>query len=102
MSFDERRKLGAVGDFNGDGIPDLICAAAGYDLFIGNGDGTFGLPTLIEPLGSYHDVGQPLPVDLNGDGNMDIVGQKPKSGLPDLVVPDSSGELDVIFNTTPK
>jgi len=63
----------ALADFNGDGIPDLICQN-GLFLFLGVGDGTFGAPTTI-PITVFNDnlAALPFPVDLNGDGKMDIV-----------------------------
>jgi len=63
----------AIGDVNGDGIPDLVVAAV-YVL-LGNGDGTFQAPV-------YYNSGALFPAsvaiaDMNGDG------------IPDLVVGDS-------------
>jgi len=69
----------AVGDFNGDGIPDLSVANSGLGLFLassvsillGQGDGTF---TLHQEMA--HGRGLPwsiLAVELNGDNQMDIV-----------------------------
>lgn len=64
---------GALGDFNGDGKPDLAVANNGtqnISVLVGNGDGTFGVKT-------DYDVGQPaygvVITDLNSDGNLDIV-----------------------------
>ena len=37
------------GDFNGDGKPDLV---DGYALYLGNGDGTFGSPSVLDDFGS--------------------------------------------------
>jgi hypothetical protein len=59
-----------VGDFNGDGIPDI--AMLGYstlDIFIGNGDGTFktGLSSNITSAAYPFVV-----ADLNGDGKTDL------------------------------
>ncbi len=64
----------AVGDFNGDGIPDLVTANAGSNtatVFLGNGDGTFTTGPN-PPLGTnpvFAAVG-----DFNGDGLSDIAG----------------------------
>ena len=68
----------AVGDLNHDGIPDLVVANWGQDagpygnlaVLLGRGDGTFGTPT------SYHAGIHPTEltlVDLNGDGDLDVV-----------------------------
>ncbi len=64
----------ATGDFNGDGIPDLVTAnEAGDDVsvLIGNGDGTFVTPAPTYPVGGLAfavAVG-----DFNGDGKLDLV-----------------------------
>jgi hypothetical protein len=80
-----------VAGVNGDGIADIVTIAGGdIDIFLGEGSGTFEYTASIGTLGS--------PQDLFA---LDAHGQKPKSGLPDLVVPDASGVLDVILNVTP-
>lgn len=62
-----------VGDFNGDGKPDLISTASFTSsvtyLFLGNGDGTFQSPTSVfVPNGA-----QIAAADVNGDGKLDLV-----------------------------
>lgn len=65
----------AVGDFNGDGIPDLVTSGQdssvepNYSILLGNGDGTF-------QSAHNHRGGLSRGVvvaDLNGDGNLDLV-----------------------------
>ena len=63
---------GALGDFNGDGKPDLAVAnnsTSNISVLLGNGDGTFGVKT-------DYDVGQHAygvaVTDLNGDATADI------------------------------
>ena len=63
----------AVGDFNNDGIPDLVVADTETSNLVflpGNGDGTFGMAQ----ISSFRIISSPMTVaDLNGDGNLDLV-----------------------------
>ena len=60
----------ALGDFNGDGIPDLVVAGnSGVSIWFGNGDGTFQPPVNYDTS-----VGYPVVVgEFNGDGRTDFV-----------------------------
>jgi hypothetical protein len=60
----------ASGDFNGDGIPDLV----GPDgVHLGRGDGTFGNPLAGLGLpGPPADFGVAISGDFNGDGKLDL------------------------------
>jgi hypothetical protein len=62
----------AAGDFNHDGRLDLASVEGmftqGVNIFLGNGDGTFVLAATYPGDGSSVTV-----VDLNGDGNADVV-----------------------------
>ena len=62
----------AVGDFNGDGKPDMAATSGNADtvsIFLGQGDGTFRPPV------SYSLAMEPLDVvtgDFNRDGKLDL------------------------------
>jgi hypothetical protein len=74
----------AIGDFNGDGKPDLavtiddFSAAMGMDIVLGNGDGTFQPGKLYPSSNLSSAIGPGFPggvqaVDLDKDGNLDLV-----------------------------
>ena len=63
----------AVGDLNGDGIPDLAVAndgSAGVSILLGNGSGTFAPVMQVSTGPSPYSVAL---ADFNGDGNLDLV-----------------------------
>ncbi len=67
----------AVGDFNGDQVPDLVAAnlssPSGVSVFLGNGDGTFQ-PGVMYPSGvEYGEDAYVALGDFNRDDKMDIV-----------------------------
>ncbi len=62
----------AVGDINGDSIPDLAVAYSGsasVGIFPGNGDGTFAAATTLSVGTAPSSIAE---ADLNGDGRSDL------------------------------
>ena len=57
----------AIGDLNGDAIPDLVASGSQVSVLLGNGDGTFGAAV------DYGNGGPVAIADANGDGNSDII-----------------------------
>ncbi len=63
----------AVGDFNGDGIPDIVSAPhGGIAISLGNGDGSFAAP-LVPNVDSADGINAFGVGDFNGDGITDLL-----------------------------
>ncbi len=63
----------ALGDLNGDGLPDLISTSDGVYWQINQGNGSWGSRRIIVPAGTGTEYTTVTVVDLDQDGEMDIV-----------------------------
>jgi FG-GAP-like repeat/Abnormal spindle-like microcephaly-assoc'd, ASPM-SPD-2-Hydin len=85
------------GDFNADGIPDVVAADqtdAGLAILFGNGNGTFQPPLPIVPKAGY----QPTLVstgDFNNDGNLDFLISDP-SLILQVLLGNGSGSFTAV------
>jgi Ca2+-binding RTX toxin-like protein len=96
MNYRMRVQSAVVGDFNGDGIPDIIYKTSNQIVELpGNGNGTFGRPRVVINLpGAYASSGGEFfgnlaIADINGDGKPDLIyedrlapGAIPSKGMP--------------------
>lgn len=81
-----------TGDFNGDGNTDWAIANAGSNniwIYLGNGDGTARLPTII-PLRGQAPVAL-VAADMNHDGKLDLVVAEADSGMVAVLLGNGDG-----------
>lgn len=70
----------SCGDFNGDGLMDLVCSdrmnwlgSVYWKFYYSKGDGTFAFPPYVTGPNTYNSTSQFLIQDVNGDGISDLV-----------------------------
>lgn len=89
-----------VGDFNNDGIPDLLPSPLVTNivgLLPGNGDGTFQTPRFFQTganLGSFGSAKDAEVADLNLDGNLDIIAANTSSADLSVLLGRGDGTFD--------
>jgi hypothetical protein len=101
-SFSTANTISALstGDFNGDGLPDLVTASSSTNnvsVFLGAKDGTFSQLSDI-PVGR-----SPIAVavaDMNGDGFADIGTANSSSGNVSILLGNGRGAFQAAFNFT--
>ena len=80
-----------VADVNGDGVPDIcILESDTLEIYLGKGGATYATPF---DIGTGPFPGSVLVEDLHG--------QSSKTGIPDIVVADTSGGVMTLLNLTP-
>jgi hypothetical protein len=90
----------AVGDFDGDGTPDLVVAnrdSGDVSVLLGKGNGTF------QPAQNYAVGGDPVSIavgDFNGDGKLDIVtaNYTPAGGSVSVLLGKGDGTFQTALN----
>jgi hypothetical protein len=86
----------AVGDFNGDGIPDLaeISGAQNFvTIYLGNGDGTFTQLTSVTPPATGSSPSSIAVGDFNGDGKLDLAVVNDESDTVSILLGNGDGSF---------
>jgi len=101
------RSIDDIGDYNGDGLDDILYERQFVDLpplvLISNGDGTFSESMPIVGDASRETIGEAFSADFNGDGLLDIYGTvngeiEHWPGIPEGSKGASGGDLLLLNN----
>jgi len=88
----------ATGDFNGDGIPDVVAGQVGDDastgvaVYLGKGDGTF-YPG--DSYGTSANMSYVAVADFNGDGKLDIAAIDRVNNLVQIFLGNGDGSFSI-------
>ena len=88
-----------IGDLNGDGKPDVVISDINANtviFFKGNGDGTFTRGASIGS-GASQPYTNTKPVDLNGDGKLDVIASNYASGSVSVFLGNGAGAFRYLF-----
>ena len=92
-------------DFNNDGILDIASGDGNIAVALGVGDGTFNTPVFATAQSGLHST---ISIDLNGDGNMDLIATNLVNGTRgmaevDVLLGNGDGtfQAPVIYTTQP-
>jgi hypothetical protein len=87
----------AVGDFNGDGIPDLVVSAGGpaqpLVIFLGNASGKY--TSIAGPSIFTYSFGPIVVADFNGDGKLDMAVLNANSSVVTILLGNGDGTFTI-------
>ena len=95
MQFDtgESPHALAVGDFTGDGVPDVVTAGQTVEVLRGYGNGTFAPPVSNSASSPY--LYAVAAADFNGDGKSDVVVEDSATGAAEVLLGRGDGTLSL-------
>ncbi|PKQ19706.1 MAG: hypothetical protein CVT66_08815 [Actinobacteria bacterium HGW-Actinobacteria-6] len=98
LATGEQPRAVAVADFNNDSHDDVVASsslASDVEVFLGDGVGGFADP-MIASAGEDSRTGAIAPIDLDGDGDMDLLAVNATTGVLVAFENDGSGALTAI------